>query len=35
MSRPEFEHTASFTPWLVVMAMILLIAEALIRRLTF
>ncbi len=35
MSRPQFEHTASFTPWLVVTAMILLIAEALIRRLTF
>ena len=34
-SRPQFEHTASFTPWLVVTAMILLIAEALIRRLTF
>jgi len=35
LSRPHFEHTASFTPWLVVTAMILLIAEALIRRLTF
>jgi Ca-activated chloride channel homolog len=35
MSRPQFEHTASFTPWLVVTAMILLIIEALIRRLTF
>jgi Ca-activated chloride channel homolog len=35
MSRPQFEHTASFKPWLVVTAMILLIAEALIRRLTF
>ena len=35
MSRPQFEHTASFTPWLVVTAMILLIVEALIRRLTF
>ena len=34
-SRPQFEHTASFTPWLVVTAMILLIGEALIRRLTF
>ncbi len=35
MSRPQFEHTASFAPWLVVTAMILLIAEALIRRLTY
>ena len=35
LSRPQFEHTASFTPWLVVTAMILLIGEALIRRLTF
>jgi Ca-activated chloride channel family protein len=34
-SRPHFEHTASFSPWLIVTAMILLIAEALIRRLTF
>jgi Mg-chelatase subunit ChlD len=34
-SRPHFEHTASFSPWLIVSAMILLIAEALIRRLTF
>jgi len=35
MSRPQFEHTASLNPYLVVAAMILLIAEALIRRLTF
>jgi uncharacterized membrane protein len=35
MSRPQFEHTASFTSGLVVSAMILMIAEALIRRLTF
>jgi hypothetical protein len=34
-SRPHFEQTASFSPWLIVTAMILLIAEALIRRLTF
>lgn len=34
-SRPHFEQTASFSPWLIVAAMILLIAEALIRRLTF
>jgi Ca-activated chloride channel family protein len=34
-SRPHFEHTASFSSWLIVTAMILLIAEALIRRLTF
>jgi Ca-activated chloride channel homolog len=34
-SRPHFEQTASFSPWLIVTAMILLILEALIRRLTF
>jgi hypothetical protein len=34
-SRPHFEQTASFSPWLIVTAMILLIVEALIRRLTF
>jgi len=34
-SRPHFEHTTSFSSWLIVTAMILLIAEALIRRLTF
>jgi hypothetical protein len=35
MSRPLFEQTVSLNPWLIVTAMILLIAEALIRRLTF
>ncbi len=34
-SRPRFEQTASFSPWLILAAMFLLIAEALIRRLTF
>jgi Ca-activated chloride channel homolog len=34
-SRPHFEQTASFSPWLIVTAMFLLIGEALIRRLTF
>ena len=35
MSRPHFEQTASLSPYLVVAAMILLICEALVRRLTF
>ncbi|HLW71615.1 MAG TPA: VWA domain-containing protein [Candidatus Binataceae bacterium] len=35
ISRPLFEQTASLSPWLIVTAMILLIAEALVRRLTF
>lgn len=35
MSRPLFEQTVSLNPWLIVTAMILLIGEALIRRLTF
>ncbi len=34
-SRPHFERATSFSPWLIVTAMILLIVEALIRRLTF
>ncbi len=35
MSRPFSEQTRSLNPWLILMAMILLIAEALVRRLTF
>jgi hypothetical protein len=35
LSRPEFEQTASMSSYLVVTGMILLICEALIRRLTF
>jgi len=35
MSRPLFEQTVSLNPWLIVTAMILLIGEALVRRLTF
>jgi Ca-activated chloride channel homolog len=35
MARPRFEHTVPLTSYLVVTAMLLLIAEALIRRLTF
>ena len=35
LSRPRFERTTSMSPYLVVTAMILLICEALIRRLTF
>ncbi|HVC44646.1 MAG TPA: VWA domain-containing protein [Candidatus Binataceae bacterium] len=35
MTRPRFEHSVPLTPYLVVTAMILLIGEALIRRLTF
>ena len=34
-ARPHFEQTASFSPYLIVTAMFLLIIEALIRRLTF
>ncbi|HKV53202.1 MAG TPA: VWA domain-containing protein [Candidatus Binataceae bacterium] len=35
LSRPKFEQTASLGPWLVLAAMIVLIGEALVRRLTF
>ncbi|HVN91701.1 MAG TPA: VWA domain-containing protein [Candidatus Binataceae bacterium] len=35
LSRPTFEQHASLNPWLIVSAMILLILEALVRRLTF
>lgn len=35
LSRPQFEHSQPLAPWLVVTAMLLLIAEALVRRLTF
>src|SRR5207245_11155112 len=35
ISRPTFEQRASLNPWLIVAAMILLIAEASVRRLTF
>jgi hypothetical protein len=35
LSRPRFERTTSMGPYLIVAAMILLISEALIRRLTF
>ncbi|MBV8360586.1 MAG: VWA domain-containing protein, partial [Deltaproteobacteria bacterium] len=35
MSRPKFEQTTSLSPWLMLCAMVLVIAEALVRRLTF
>jgi Mg-chelatase subunit ChlD len=35
LSRPQFEQTVSLSPWLIVTAMVLLIGEALVRRLTF
>jgi hypothetical protein len=35
MSRPQFAQTASLDQWLIVAAMLLLIGEALVRRLTF
>jgi Mg-chelatase subunit ChlD len=35
LPRPQFEQTASLSPWLVLSAMLLLIVEALVRRLTF
>jgi Ca-activated chloride channel homolog len=35
MSRPLFAQTVSLNPWLIVSAMVFLIGEALIRRLTF
>jgi uncharacterized membrane protein len=35
VSRPMFEHMKSLNPWLIVPAMLLLIAEALIRRITY
>ncbi|MGH7877884.1 MAG: hypothetical protein ACREQD_00140, partial [Candidatus Binataceae bacterium] len=35
ISRPLFEQTASLSSWLIVTAMLLLIGEALVRRLTF
>lgn len=35
MSRPQFAHNASFSQPLIIAAMLLLIGEALIRRLTF
>jgi len=35
ISRPTFEQRASLNPWLIVTAMLFLIGEALVRRLTF
>jgi len=35
LSRPKIEQTTSLSPWLMLCGMILLIAEALVRRLTF
>ena len=35
ISRPTFEQRASLNPWVIVAAMLLLIGEALVRRLTF
>ena len=35
LSRPRFEQTTSLSPWLILCGMILVIAEALVRRLTF
>jgi Ca-activated chloride channel homolog len=35
LSRPKFEQTTSLSPWLMLCGMILVIAEALVRRLTF
>jgi len=35
LSRPKFEQTTSLSPWLMLCGMILVIAEVLVRRLTF
>jgi uncharacterized membrane protein len=35
LSRPKFEQTTSLSPWLMLCGMVLVIAEALVRRLTF
>jgi len=35
LSRPKFEHTTSLSPWLMLCGMVFVIAEALVRRLTF
>ena len=35
LSRPNFERSSSLSPWLVLSGMVLVIVEALIRRLTF
>ena len=35
LSRPKFEQRTSLSPWLILTGMILVIAEALVRRLTF
>jgi hypothetical protein len=35
LTRPKFEQSTSLGPWLMLGAMILVIAEALVRRLTF
>jgi len=35
LSRPKFEQTTSLSPWLMLCGMVLLIVEALVRRLTF
>jgi uncharacterized membrane protein len=35
LSRPQFEHTGSMSAWLILLAMLLVIVEALVRRLTF
>jgi Ca-activated chloride channel homolog len=35
LSRPKFEQTTSLSPWLMLCGMVLVIAEVLVRRLTF
>jgi uncharacterized membrane protein len=35
LERPNFQQTTSLSPWLMLFAMLLLIVEALVRRLTF
>jgi uncharacterized membrane protein len=35
LSRPKFEQTTSLSPWLMLSGMVLVIAEVLVRRLTF